>query len=64
MIVKDSEWPVFELVKFRHWEKFEQEAFFRDLKITKIEWAAVATICTLRFTFSNGTSSVAFGSKY
>ena len=50
-------------MKYKHWENFEQEAFFRDLKITKIEWAVIATICTLRFTFSNGTSSIAFGNK-
>ena len=36
----------------------------RDLRISKIEWACVDTICTLRFSFNNGTTSVAFGNRF
>ena len=35
----------------------------RDLRITKIEWTTLDTICTLRFSFNNGTTSVQLGNR-
>ena len=36
----------------------------RDLRINKIEWTAVDTICTLRFSFNNGTTSMQLGNRF
>ena len=44
-------------------EHFEQESLMRDVKITQVEWTTVDTICSLRFSFNNGTSSIQMGDK-
>lgn len=62
-VVSSSQWPVFETFKTTDLEKFEQESLLRDIKITKIEWTCLDTICTLRFGFSNGTMSVQLGNR-
>ena len=36
----------------------------RDLRICKIEWTAIDTICTLRFSFNNGTTSLQLGNRF
>jgi len=36
----------------------------RDLRINKIEWTVIDTICTLRFSFNNGTTSLQLGNRF
>ena len=63
MVVKSSIWPLYESLKFSGLEKFEQESLLRDVRITKIEWTAIDTICSLRFGFSNGTTTIQLGDR-
>ena len=35
----------------------------RDVVITKVEWTTIDTICSLRFSFSNGTTSIQLGDR-
>ena len=44
-------------------EQFEKESVLRDVKIDKIEWTTIDTICSLRFTFSDGTSTIQLGDR-
>ena len=62
-VVKTSTWPMFESIKTQGMEKFEQESTLRDVVITKVEWTTIDTICSLRFSFSNGTSSIQLGDR-
>ena len=54
---------MFESIKTQGMEKFEQESTLRDVVITKVEWTTIDTICSLRFSFSNGTTSIQLGDR-
>ena len=58
VVVKSSIWPPYETFKITELEQFERESLLRDVKITRIEWTTIDTITSLRFTFSNGTSTI------
>ena len=63
VVISTHIWPIYENLKWNDMEQFEQESLMRDVKITQVEWTAVDTICSLRFTFNNGTSSIQMGDK-
>ena len=63
VVVKSSTWPLYESLKSSGLEQFEQESILRDVRITKMEWTTIDTICSLRFGFSNGTTTVQLGDR-
>ena len=63
MVIKSSIWPLYESIKSSGMEKFEQESILRDVHISKIEWTTIDTICSLRFAFSNGTTTIQLGDR-
>ena len=61
--MKSSIWPPYETFKTSDLEYFERESLLRDVRITRIEWTTIDTICSLRFSFSNGTSTIQLGDR-
>lgn len=57
LVTKQTQWPYLEALKNPKLELFEQERLLSKLRITKVEWATVDVICSLKFHFSNGTAS-------
>ena len=56
-VSKQSQWPYLETVKNPKLDHIDQQIALSSLRITKIEWSAVDTITSLRFSFNNNTVS-------
>ena len=64
VVAKVVQWPQFDKLGGENiLDQFEQESLLRDNKITAIEWTTVDTICTMRFTFQNGTRTPILGNR-
>ena len=62
-VVKEHKWPYFEAYRTPGSTADEQEAILRDLKLTKIEWAASERIKSIRFSFNNGQTTPQIGQR-
>ena len=62
-VVKEHKWPYFEAYRSPGLTPEEQESIVRDLKVTKIEWAASERIKCIRFTFNNGQTTPHIGQR-